>query len=142
VATLIYLFLFYSFYIQTVIFDCCHSGSGTRDDEAEEQERFTRAADFTIPGKPADVTISIPDELDRTIWQKDSATRGLRVPAGFVNKGVRSHILLAACSADELAKEEKGRGCFTSAFLALLKSVGAEQLTYVEALDKMEQIAG
>ncbi|EDR08533.1 uncharacterized protein LACBIDRAFT_297307 [Laccaria bicolor S238N-H82] len=126
----------------TVVFDCCHSGSGTRDDEAEEHERFTRAADFTIPGKPVDVTISIPKDLDLPIWQKDSATRGARVPVGFVNKGVRSHILLAACSADELAKEEKGHGCFTSAFLALLKNVGAEQLTYVETLDKMEQIAG
>lgn len=126
----------------TVVFDCCHSGSGTRDDEAEEHERFTRAADFTIPGKPADVTISIPKDLDLPIWQKDSATRGARVPVGFVNKGVRSHILLAACSADELAKEEKGHGCFTSAFLALLKNAGAEQLTYVETLDKMEQIAG
>ncbi|KAJ2926726.1 hypothetical protein H1R20_g10359, partial [Candolleomyces eurysporus] len=128
----------------TVILDCCHSGSGTRgglDDES------------TVRGCQLDDD-AIPDHLDRDILKDsrafDSDTRGLSIAKGFAVKDMRSHILLAACSANELAREDAvkrgqdsdARGRFTAALLELLREVSPNQITYSDVLIRIPSING
>ena len=115
---------------QTVIFDCCHSGSGTRTDETKPTHLYRG---FTIPG-------IIPADLDQNIWGTSDGSRGMHIPPGFLHCGFRSHILLAACGAKEKAKEENGRGFFTKAFLDVLKTVGADKITYTELVKRIHAL--
>ncbi|KAJ2926834.1 hypothetical protein H1R20_g10256, partial [Candolleomyces eurysporus] len=110
----------------TVILDCCHSGSGTRGDE-ETDGSTVRGCELS----PNDV----PDNLDERIRKEnpepkaptESGNRALRFPKGFAVKDMNSHVLLAACSANELAREDKkdqrSSGRFTSALLELFRTV-------------------
>ncbi|KAF9240014.1 caspase domain-containing protein [Melanogaster broomeanus] len=83
----------------TVIFDCCHSGSSTRNDDRV----LTRCAD-----------------LAHNISLGNGQGRATNITPGFAQKGLRSHVLLAACSQDEPAREDVllQRGRFTSALLS------------------------
>jgi hypothetical protein len=67
---------------------------------------------------------------------------GARGPGSAAGSYVESHVLLAACSATESAREEDGRGNFTKAFLALLQSEGVDKLTYSDVLTRMDAILG
>ena len=130
---------------QTVIFDCCHSGSGTRGND-ETDESTARSCELS----PKDV----PDGLDARIYKENPATeattetvtRGLRFAKGFAMKDMNSHILLAACSANELAREDKkaqeAHGRFTTALLELLRTVHPDQITYADVLSKIPRIDG
>ena len=128
---------------QTVIFDCCHSGSGTRGDD-ETDESTARTCELS----PKDS----PDGLDAAIYkanpepEAETGTRGLRFAKGFAMKDMNSHILLAACSANELAREDKkaqdAHGRFTTALLELLRTVHPDQITYADILSKIPRIDG
>ncbi|KAH6909145.1 caspase domain-containing protein [Coprinopsis sp. MPI-PUGE-AT-0042] len=118
----------------TVIFDCCHSGSGTRGgDEKEDSSATVRGAHITEQGIPHD------DDPEMR-----AGTRGVKVAKGFAHRGIRSHVLLAACSANELAREDAnvGRGRFTVALLKLLRTTGVEQLVYADVLCRIDPIIG
>ncbi|KAF8436543.1 caspase domain-containing protein [Boletus edulis BED1] len=106
----------------TVIFDCCHSASGTRRQDAEY-----------IP-RSVDLHCNIPETLDDYIW----GSRHGKMAHGFAYHGLRSHVLLAACGETELAYEHGGRGLFTSALLATLKSCAVNDLTYAGLLDRIQ----
>jgi hypothetical protein len=109
-----------------VILDSCHSGSGTRKER--ESGGIIRGIN----------SIEIPPDLDQDIWQHVEVPEGrATVPAGFAYSALNSHVLLAACGAKELAREEKGGGVFTSAMLHVLKSIGAEKLTYKDMLERI-----
>jgi hypothetical protein len=54
--------------------------------------------------------------------------------AGFATRGLRSHVLLTACGANEFAIEREGRGVFTEALVKSLMIRGAHNLTYKELL--------
>ncbi|PPQ66154.1 hypothetical protein CVT26_010877, partial [Gymnopilus dilepis] len=56
--------------------------------------------------------------------------------------GLSSRILLAACSANEKAGEEGGRGKFTKALESAFKVVPPDQISYVELLARLENIVG
>ncbi|RXW11756.1 hypothetical protein EST38_g14099 [Candolleomyces aberdarensis] len=125
----------------TVILDCCHSGSGTRGGSNDES---------IVRGCQLDDG-AIPDHLDLDILKDSSAdTRGLSIAKGFAVKDMRSHILLAACSANELAREDTvkrgpdsdARGRFTAALLTLLRSVSPNQITYSDVLTRIPSING
>ncbi|KAJ2926774.1 hypothetical protein H1R20_g10309, partial [Candolleomyces eurysporus] len=135
----------------TVILDCCHSGSGTRGKETDNS--IVRGCELS----PNDV----PDDLDAHIWKANpepeseptanSATRGLVSARGFAVRGMKSHILLAACSANEDAREDFkaaggeapiARGRFTTALLELFETVHPNQITYAEVLTKILPIDG
>ncbi|KAJ2921276.1 hypothetical protein H1R20_g15820, partial [Candolleomyces eurysporus] len=128
----------------TVILDCCHSGSGTRGASNDES---------TVRGCQLDDD-AIPDHLDRDILRDGRAfgsdTRGLSIAKGFAVKDMHSHILLAACSANELAREDAvkrgqdsdARGRFTAALLDLLRSVSPNQITYSDILTRIPSING
>ncbi|CCM00515.1 uncharacterized protein FIBRA_02549 [Fibroporia radiculosa] len=113
----------------TVIFDCCHSASGTRDDRG------------TILTRAVELVNNVPLDLDRVIWGS-TGQRGAKIAAGFAHVGLRSHVLLSACSKNERATEERGRGRFTKALLLFLEGVGADKVTYTDVLNKMEKIGG
>ncbi|KAG8727232.1 hypothetical protein FRC12_022680, partial [Ceratobasidium sp. 428] len=117
----------------TVIFDCCHSASGSRDSD-DPQARLIDSR-YLPPLSPG---------VDKDIIRKPDPTlsRGTVIPAGFAHRGLRSHVLLAACMATEVAWEREGRGEFTAALLSILKSPGVGKLTYTElkdSLPKMQQ---
>ncbi|KAJ2915864.1 hypothetical protein MD484_g4548, partial [Candolleomyces efflorescens] len=118
----------------TVILDCCHSGSGTRGSEvAETLERRCEIC-------PSDV----PDDLDAD--EAESSARGMGFAEGFAVEGITSHVLLAACSANERALEDRNsaepHGRFTAALLRLFKEVPPDQMTYVDVLTRISRIDG
>ena len=58
----------------------------------------------------------------------------------FSDRGIRSHILLAACSKNEFAREKDCRGNFTKVLLKLLQEVNPSYLTYDSLLYEMDEI--
>ncbi|KIJ56327.1 hypothetical protein M422DRAFT_239548 [Sphaerobolus stellatus SS14] len=117
----------------TVIFDCCHSGSGTRVNEDDP----TTVRSIEMPEN-----VDVPSDLDKPVWSDGATHRGISFPTGFLHKGIRSHMLLAACGAKEVAREDSvlARGKFTTALLKLLREIPADRLTYATVLERMEKI--
>lgn len=119
-----------------LVLDCCQSGSGTRGGENEnDQSTGVRGCGL----RPYD----IPEGLDQDILKANpqpkrpaarSNTRDFELAKGFAVKDMHSHILLAACSGTELAREEDygqyRRGPFTVALLELLKRVPPKPVRY------------
>jgi hypothetical protein len=90
-----------------------------------------------------------PDGLDADIYKANEAetgARGLRFAKGFAVNGMKSHIVLAACSPSGLAWEDKkaqgAHGRFTTALLKLLRTVHPDQITYADILSKIPLIYG
>ncbi|PVF92204.1 hypothetical protein CPB86DRAFT_769659 [Serendipita vermifera] len=108
-----------------VILDCCHSGSGTRD-----EFRCARSVD---PDN------NIPEDLDQDILKKYRATD---VPEDFKFHGDASHVLLAACASEQKAMEMGGRGAFTQALLSTLKAIEAQNLTYDILIRRLPSLPG
>ena len=61
--------------------------------------------------------------------------------SGFSRKGLRSHVLLAACRSQELAYERTSRGVFTVALIKTLKDIGVDKLTYATLFDRMPPLS-
>jgi hypothetical protein len=78
--------------------------------------------------------VEIPPTLDQDIWFGKRATT---IASGFQRSGLGSHVLLAACGAEEAAKEEEGRGNFTKGLLDTLVAFGADEMTYVDLIQRM-----
>ena len=118
--------------LKTVIFDCCHAGSGTRTEQkAEVPYRIARSVDAEdLPPIPPDVDNNIP-----------AIARGSVVSKDFAFSGLRSHVLLAACASNESAYETNGRGDFTTALLKLLMTHGADKITYTGCIQKFPSLA-
>ncbi|RXW18479.1 hypothetical protein EST38_g7377 [Candolleomyces aberdarensis] len=114
---------------QTVIFDSCHSGSGTRS----ESDRDTR-----VRGGPHEG--DVPPDLDDDIVRSTGSTRGIRVPDKFRHHGLRSHVLLAACAPHEQAHESGSSGAFTKTLLGALNGANTTQLTYEGLIERMETL--
>jgi hypothetical protein len=89
-------------------------------------------------------TYSPPSSLDKDIkyLSDNHASRSSSLSNGFSGSGLSSHILLAACSAKEFARENHGRGQFTCSLENALKAVSPDQITYVQLLDRLQDIAG
>ena len=100
-----------------VVFDCCHSGSGTRDARTPRglKRRLTH-----------EVTTERPLEsyLDGHYARLREAGQPLVVPAP-------RHVLLAACERGQLAQEAAGHGLFTSTLVDVLEKCGGE-LSYAD----------
>ncbi|KIM26231.1 hypothetical protein M408DRAFT_25451 [Serendipita vermifera MAFF 305830] len=92
----------------TVILDCCHSGSGTRHGTDNRKVRSSKIEGFIDSRK---------------------GTRGSEVAEDFLHMGLMSHVLLAACSPNGKAKEDQGRGEFTSRLLEATIATGGK-ITY------------
>ncbi|KAG8713630.1 hypothetical protein FRC09_018502 [Ceratobasidium sp. 395] len=109
----------------TLFFDCCHAGSGSRDDEVEE------AADFTVEVDPDELA-----ELDKELWlealenpipNEESSSRDVSShPQSFRFPGITSHVLIASCHETQKSQEYTVRGAppqglFTTALLEALE---------------------
>jgi hypothetical protein len=81
----------------------------------------------------------VAPDLDREIWH-EAGSRGTSIGPGFVHSGLRSHVLLAACSARELAMEENKRGVFTKTLLETLRTIGADKVTYKDVLNRIKTL--
>jgi len=109
--------------IQTVIFDCCHSASGARGEELIRAEAFHG---------------SLPDGVDTAYFKMLHET----VPPTFPNQHLFSHVLLAACGADEFAAEVHNKGKFTTTLLDALDEPGVDELTYAQFMNRLKPIPG
>jgi pimeloyl-ACP methyl ester carboxylesterase len=112
-----------------MIFDCCHSGSGTRD---LAPEIIVRRAPVDSRERPLSSYIFAQDQtaLDELLTPSrnlEKKTTGLVLPKG-------RHVMLSACRDYELAKEYKGedgqsRGAFSYFLLETLQRTNGS-LTY------------
>lgn len=110
----------------TVIFDSCHSSSGTRDDAIVRH---------------VDSNVLTPLRLDTDRDILSPGTRTFEIPKDQTLIGSRSHVLIAACGAEETAKETPGaRGVFTEALVEVLDEVNADVVTYVGLLDRLRAL--
>ncbi|CEL61405.1 hypothetical protein RSOLAG1IB_09997 [Rhizoctonia solani AG-1 IB] len=112
----------------TVILDCCHSASATREP--------------TTPGRsaryvPTEVLPQIPPNMDKDIVSACSSDRHAIIAKGFAHRELRSHVLLAACGSDEVAYETGGSGDFTLALLKTLRQYGADKTTYKGCVQRL-----
>ncbi|KAF8872485.1 caspase domain-containing protein [Gymnopilus junonius] len=114
----------------TVIFDCCHSGSGTRIKDPDRLDRTAYLENYSIP-------VDLDEDLSyHSVLGSSRSITPLSGPS------LSTHILLAACSATERAGEMNGRGKFTRSLEAALKAVSPDHITYMELLDRLENIVG
>ncbi|KAL0066448.1 hypothetical protein AAF712_006490 [Marasmius tenuissimus] len=112
----------------TVILDSCHSGSGTRKDKRDET--------FAVRGVELPSNYTIPASIIEE-EELDSGERGGTVATGAEKKGLRSHVLLAACQHGQTAKERKGNGDFTSRLVPLLREDGLDRVTYRDVINRL-----
>ncbi|KAG7440929.1 uncharacterized protein BT62DRAFT_997422 [Guyanagaster necrorhizus] len=113
----------------TVIFDCCHSGSGTRMEGNDPT--------FAVRGTDLSKTYTVDQDLLHDI--EPDARAGV-VAKGFEKSGLSSHMLLSACKAGQAAMEKLGRGAFTSALLILLQDNGVDKLTYKDVITNLPDL--
>ncbi|KAJ2923438.1 hypothetical protein H1R20_g13657, partial [Candolleomyces eurysporus] len=107
--------------MQTVILDCCHSGSGTRSG--------LKARGVPYKG-------IIPDNLDEDIMTRGA--RGIGVHDRFRDAGCRSHVLLAACASYETAYEDRHSGLFTRALLDAFEGVDMTKTTNIDLVKSID----
>ncbi|MGK7953021.1 MAG: caspase family protein [Xenococcaceae cyanobacterium] len=108
----------------TIILDCCHSGSGTKDPMQETKERRFPADKRK---RPLDSFIFKLEELEKlsdTNRDPEKHPTGWKIPKG-------RHVLLAACRDHETAKEygSKHRGYFSYFLMDTLSKTNGK-LTY------------
>jgi len=92
-----------------------------------------------------DESTNSPENIDsETIGEPSiSSSRAGNVATGSERQGLRSHMLLAACSHSESAREcyisceGKTRGQFTVALLALFRREGVDKLAYKDILSRL-----
>ncbi|KAK7460550.1 hypothetical protein VKT23_009270 [Stygiomarasmius scandens] len=99
----------------TVIFDSCCSGSGTRTNELISVRSIELPKDYQVPSFD-----KVLHSLDNVL-SSSTHSRAPIVAKGHENDGLASHVLLAACSRDEVAYEEDGRGRFTRELTKFLR---------------------
>lgn len=115
----------------TVILDCCHSAGATRDvEDSDNRVRFLSAGDDPVK-PPAALLVA-------------ATNRSVEQDTGLARSMDPKHLVIAACQADELAKETtyngKKHGWFTYGFTASLAnrdSVQRGQLRWADIWPQM-----
>ncbi|KZV74055.1 hypothetical protein PENSPDRAFT_732472 [Peniophora sp. CONT] len=120
---------------QTVIFDCCHSGSGTRDSRLSSSSYLRRERGFVS-------RCTVPADLDQHIWSRVPRGRDVGVVPGFARSGTKSHVLLAACRETERAFEDNSRGYFTRELIRTLRTVQPDKITYQDLVQRIPKMPG
>lgn len=110
---------------QTVVLDCCYAGSGTRRD-CESSATLVRGIDL-----PNDYHVL--SSIDSAIIS-ESGPRAERILAGFQKSALQSHILLAACTAEQRSRETNRGGFFTTALLGFLRARAIENVMYEDLI--------
>ncbi|KAF8811440.1 hypothetical protein BYT27DRAFT_7231665 [Phlegmacium glaucopus] len=117
----------------TAIIDSCHSGGMGRDSDSENA-RF-----LPPPDSP------FPKGLDNEIWKWNEDNLNSRLPTTVLDVHLpypsrKSHVLLAACLAEEVAFETASQdghysGAFTTLLLTVLKRCNPAETTYLHLFD-------
>ncbi|SJL10034.1 uncharacterized protein ARMOST_13416 [Armillaria ostoyae] len=109
----------------TLILDCCHSAGINRGGDSNDAPN-TRSRQLLQPPK-------VSPDCDSTIWSLAPKTQAV---AGFAGTPRDSHVLLAACSRSQTAKEVDGKGLFTRALLKVMRerSMAKGELTYTSLM--------
>ncbi|KAI0339456.1 hypothetical protein BDW22DRAFT_1431720 [Trametopsis cervina] len=115
----------------TVILDCCHSGSGTRN--GQTSNHTGHAFHNHLRPRAISTKTTLPPNLDEDIL---SAPASDGFPAAHYSS-MSSHVLMSACGAYEEAFENNGKGVFTEALLAAMPALMEKKLTYYQLLEKM-----
>jgi len=115
----------------TIILDCCHSGSGTRDALDDPQTDVgVRRVESDDRIRPIETFIVTPEQVNEL---NASGTRSVLNGGDWVDLPQGRHVLLAACRADETAKEiilgGERRGVFSYYLQDTLQRAG-ETLSY------------
>ncbi|OKH29917.1 caspase [[Phormidium ambiguum] IAM M-71] len=119
----------------TIILDCCHSGSGTKN---PFQETGVRLASIDKRQRPLDSFILKLEELEKLSdsVSSESHPTGWKLPKG-------RHILLGACQDSQLAKEfnqgGKKRGAFSYFLLDTLQQANGK-LTYRDLFSRTKAV--
>ena len=109
-----------------VTLDCCHSGTGTRDQI--ESGFKVRKFDLDEPSgakRPLDSYYGWKENADEFIEHQSRLT----IPT-------KQHLAIAACTNLELAGDRSSGGVFTSSFIHLLKDMGEESINYVDLFNR------
>ncbi|MDJ0595672.1 MAG: caspase family protein [Pleurocapsa sp. MO_226.B13] len=108
----------------TIILDCCHSGSGTKDPMQETKERRGPADKRKRPLDSFIFKLEDLDKLSDTSRDPETHPTGWKIPKG-------RHVLLAACRDHETAKEYRSqqRGYFSYYLMDTLSKTKGK-LTY------------
>ena len=94
-----------------------------------------------LMARVVEIPHDVPPDLDIEIWSDvQDENRGVEILPGFLHQGLRSHILLAACGAGEVAYEDKGSGVFTSSLLKTLSAVGVQNITYTNLFQRLPSL--
>lgn len=117
----------------TLIFDCCHSGSNTRDLQTSGskypyQDVRVRRDPFIFPRR------QWHDFLFGS--QLDQNTLTAQAVNTFLPQG--PHVQIAACESDETAVEVNGSGVFTQALLKILEETGGD-ISYYNLRSRIRQ---
>lgn len=123
IAPLLDLGIYFLTTAQTVILDCCHSGSATRQNPSDSL--------LAIRGLELPSNYTIPED----IFAGEIQTR-----SRAAETGMNSHILLAACQRKQVAYESHGHGFFTRALLTLLRQEGIYTLTYSDVITRIPHL--
>ncbi|KAJ1301203.1 hypothetical protein OPQ81_003613 [Rhizoctonia solani] len=126
----------------TVIFDSCHSASGTRNLQRPKKVVWYRLE------RSAEVKRDIPWEIDSDIVhpelgvvpppKEDEKDRYIELP---LCTDQTSHIHLAACGSGEKAWEEDGRGVFTMALLKSIRANGVDKISYHNLIKSLPSLS-
>ncbi|GAB1520211.1 hypothetical protein RhiTH_003284 [Rhizoctonia solani] len=106
----------------TVVFDSCHSASGSRDGSGVFPSMQPRCAPLLH-----DIPCDLDDDILGAAPARQRKSRSVE-PILCTDQG--SHVLLAACGSREKAWEQDQQGRFTTALLEVLQSCPVEKLTY------------
>ena len=118
----------------TIILDCCHSGSSTKDPVQETNERRFPADKRKRPLDSFILQLEDLDQLSDTSRNPEKHPTGWKIPTG-------RHVLLAACRDYETAKEypSKQRG-YLSYYLMDTLSKANGKLTYRDLFGRTNAI--
>ncbi|QRV84737.1 ICE-like protease (caspase) p20 domain protein [Ceratobasidium sp. AG-Ba] len=115
----------------TVIFDSCHSASGSREDDIVNpgSNRIARDPGIKVTISPhidqkllASASLHIPEAQEMS-----SISRGFKRPFRIDQA---SHVHISACGSEEISWEDDGHGLFTKALLEKLREIKLEDLSY------------
>ncbi|KAH7337509.1 hypothetical protein B0J17DRAFT_663251 [Rhizoctonia solani] len=121
----------------TLIFDSCHSASGTRAGEPGQKTGRDRRY------RSADVQFDIPDDIDDDCIGLDNSEASppetqQRDAQLLFHTDQTSHVHLAACGTHEKAIEENGRGVFTTELLKKIRTTRVDNITYDNLMKFLE----
>jgi hypothetical protein len=119
--------------MQTVILDSCHAASATR---------WTEDSDFRVRGfdLPTDRTLTA-SRSGGAIARSASRPMSSSSSSRWMTSDISSHVLLAATSLSQPAREQGESGLFTRALLKLLyENPGPNRLTYSEVIRRLPKL--